>query len=32
MSQGLQGKQGNVAEMNRLLKEKWGVEDWTKMV
>lgn len=32
LSQGLQGKQGNVAEMNRLLREKWGVKDWTEMV
>lgn len=32
LSQGLQNKQGNVAEMNRLLKEKWGVADWTEMV
>ena len=32
ISQGLQGKQGSVATMNRLLKEKWGVKDWTGMV
>ncbi len=32
LSQGLQSKQGNVAEMNRLLKEKWGVKDWSEMV
>lgn len=31
LAHGLQGAQGNVAEMNRLLKQKWGVRDWTQM-
>ncbi len=28
---GLQHKQGDVGRMNELLKEKWGVSDWTQM-
>lgn len=31
LSQGLQGVQGNAAEMNRLLCEKWGVGNWTEL-
>ena len=31
LSQGLQGVQGNAAEMNRLLCKKWGVGDWTEL-
>jgi GT2 family glycosyltransferase len=32
LSQGLQRRQGNVAYMNQVLREKWGVGDWSEMV
>jgi hypothetical protein len=31
ISQGKVGEQNNVAEMNRVLKDKYGVLDWTGM-
>lgn len=31
-NEGLIGVQNNLSEMNRLLKEKWGVNDWTEMI
>lgn len=31
LSQNLQGIQGSVAEMNRVLLKKWGVTDWIQM-
>jgi hypothetical protein len=31
ISQGKVGEQNNVAEMNRVLKQKWDVVDWTGM-
>jgi len=31
LGEGLQGKQGNVSNMNDALKTKWGVNSWTEM-
>ena len=31
LKHGLQDRQGNVAEMNRLLKKNWGVANWAQM-